>query len=259
LTQCWGRTRNLRRCGRLDEWKLFCNDHRFQPIIWLIFLVCTVGGGVASIQSAWFPQLRGKLQTARYRASFGTTLLSQSREETGGIWLCADHGSGRAMTPVNLATFVTIENLGEHATQITSLTVDIRGDGGPWVRLTRLDSTTSEILCCAPRASGLNSLGTVALTSGGLLGQLWHNVLRPHEPIADIAFFEYPPGYNGPGLKFEMKLSLRDKDGATFSVTETRNPTDHPEPSDPSVQPDRLKVLAPYKDYSSLPIAHVNP
>jgi hypothetical protein len=59
MRQCLGRTRNFRRCGRLGDWKLFCDDHRLQPIIWVIFLVCTVAGGVASIQSAWIPHRPG--------------------------------------------------------------------------------------------------------------------------------------------------------------------------------------------------------
>jgi hypothetical protein len=157
LRRCWGRNRNFRRCGRRATGNVFCDDHRLQPIGAVVFLVFTIVAGAASIQSAWFPQFWSKRKPATYRASFGSTLLSQSRAEAGGIWICADHGSGQAMTPVNFATFITIENLHEHPTQVTSLAVDIRGDRGPWVRLLRLDPlpTFSEILCCAPRSSGL--------------------------------------------------------------------------------------------------------
>lgn len=260
MRRCWGRNRNFRRCGRRGNWKCFCDDHRLQPIAAVVFLVFTIVAGVASIQSAWFPEFWSKRKPTSYRASFGSTLLSQSREEAGGIWICADHGSGQAMTPVNFATFLTIENLHEHPTQVTSLTVDIRGDRGPWVRLLRLDPlpTFSEILCCAPRSSGLNFLGTVGLESGGLIGQLWHGVLHPHVPITDIAFFEYPLGYSGPGPRFEMRLNLRDSDGSTFSVAEAR-PISHPAEDYSAVQADRLTVPAPYKDYSSLPVLLFKP
>jgi len=57
LRQCFGRTRTFRRCGRRGNWKFFCDDHRLQPIVLVSFLVFTVGAGVASIQSAWFPYL----------------------------------------------------------------------------------------------------------------------------------------------------------------------------------------------------------
>ena len=57
--RCWGLTNNLRRCGRLGNWNFFCKDHRLQPLVWLVFVVCTVGGGLASIQSAWLPRLWG--------------------------------------------------------------------------------------------------------------------------------------------------------------------------------------------------------
>jgi hypothetical protein len=35
----------------------FCVDHRYQPLIWITFVVFTVFAGTASIQSAWFPNL----------------------------------------------------------------------------------------------------------------------------------------------------------------------------------------------------------
>ena len=54
MRRCWGITRNLRRCGRLGNWKLFCSDHRFQPIGCVFFIVFTVVAGTASIYSAWF-------------------------------------------------------------------------------------------------------------------------------------------------------------------------------------------------------------
>ena len=66
--RCWGRTRNLQRCGRIGDWRLFCDEHRFQPLGWLFVLVFTVVGGFASIQSAWFPHfwnMRGSAATAQ--------------------------------------------------------------------------------------------------------------------------------------------------------------------------------------------------
>lgn len=49
--QCIGRTRNLRRCQRTGDWRFFCHDHRFQPVVWASFLIFTVLGGTASILS----------------------------------------------------------------------------------------------------------------------------------------------------------------------------------------------------------------
>lgn len=91
------------------------------------------------------------------------------------------------------------------------------------------------------------------------MGQLWHGILQPHQPITDIAFFEYPAGYDGPGWPFEIKLALRDSDGSTFSIVNARTSFDRSATNDPIVQVDRLKVLAPFKDYSSIPIVHVDP
>lgn len=59
--RCWGRTRNLRRCSRTGAWRFFCHDHRYQPLIWFFVLVFTVGGGIASMQSAWFSGLNNNL------------------------------------------------------------------------------------------------------------------------------------------------------------------------------------------------------
>jgi hypothetical protein len=55
--RCWGLVRNLHRCGRVGEWRLFCHEHRRQPIVWLFVLIFTVVAGIASITSAWFPRL----------------------------------------------------------------------------------------------------------------------------------------------------------------------------------------------------------
>lgn len=52
--RCWGRTRNLRRCGREGNWLFFCEDHRLQPVGLLVFTVFTIVAGTASIYSAWF-------------------------------------------------------------------------------------------------------------------------------------------------------------------------------------------------------------
>jgi hypothetical protein len=49
--KCLGLTRNLRRCNRQGSWRFFCHDHSKQPLIWLGFLIFTVGGGTASILS----------------------------------------------------------------------------------------------------------------------------------------------------------------------------------------------------------------
>jgi hypothetical protein len=57
LNRCWGRTPTFRRCGRFGIWKFFCDDHRIQPVGWICALLFTVGGGIASIQSAWFPDV----------------------------------------------------------------------------------------------------------------------------------------------------------------------------------------------------------
>jgi len=44
--------RNLRRCNRSVEGRLFCVDHRRQPIVWIFVLIFTVIAGSASIYSA---------------------------------------------------------------------------------------------------------------------------------------------------------------------------------------------------------------
>jgi len=60
LGRCFGITRNVRRCGRFGGWRFFCDDHRFQPLIWLSFLIFTVVAGTASIYSGFFTS---KLET----------------------------------------------------------------------------------------------------------------------------------------------------------------------------------------------------
>jgi len=51
--RCLGINRNLHRCNRSVEGRLFCYDHRRQPIVWIFFVVFTVIAGSASIYSAF--------------------------------------------------------------------------------------------------------------------------------------------------------------------------------------------------------------
>lgn len=55
MARCFGITRNLHRCSRIGDWKLFCSEHQRQPLAWLFVFVFTVLGGLASMQSAWWP------------------------------------------------------------------------------------------------------------------------------------------------------------------------------------------------------------
>jgi hypothetical protein len=42
MRKCWGRTKNLRRCGRIAAWTFFCPDHIWQPITLLILILLLV-------------------------------------------------------------------------------------------------------------------------------------------------------------------------------------------------------------------------
>jgi hypothetical protein len=89
--RCWGLTRNLRRCGRQGDWKLFCADHRRQPFVWLFVLVFTVLAGAASIQSAWFKHQPAPLDSRfsfkeepSIRILHGNKELDKQIVDTGG-------------------------------------------------------------------------------------------------------------------------------------------------------------------------------
>ena len=43
--QCWGRTRNLSRCGRTVVKRIFCPEHRLQPILLIVFIAFTIVPG----------------------------------------------------------------------------------------------------------------------------------------------------------------------------------------------------------------------
>ena len=47
-SQCLGRNRNFRRCGRLVAKGHFCSDHKFQPLLLIIFIVFTIGVGIVT-------------------------------------------------------------------------------------------------------------------------------------------------------------------------------------------------------------------
>lgn len=49
--RCCGLTKNLNRCSRQGDWRLFCGEHGRQWIGWLFTLIFTVVAGAASIYS----------------------------------------------------------------------------------------------------------------------------------------------------------------------------------------------------------------
>src|SRR5947209_8655248 len=51
MKRCCGITKNLRRCQRLGEWKLFRDDHKRQPFVWIFILIFTVISGAIGIYS----------------------------------------------------------------------------------------------------------------------------------------------------------------------------------------------------------------
>ncbi len=59
--RCWAITRrgpNLSRCGRVGDWFIYCDQHRWQPVV-ILFLLFTVLGTIASYRGAgWFSRSR---------------------------------------------------------------------------------------------------------------------------------------------------------------------------------------------------------
>ncbi len=55
--QCYGRNNNWRRCGRLVRNKWFCDDHKLQPFVLLIFIIVAVVPAYLAIRSYFFPQI----------------------------------------------------------------------------------------------------------------------------------------------------------------------------------------------------------
>ena len=74
--RCWGRTRNLHRCGRVGGWRLFCDEHRRQPWVWFAFIVFTVIPGMAAIKSTWFSS---NLETFHSTSTQNSTGLAEAR------------------------------------------------------------------------------------------------------------------------------------------------------------------------------------
>lgn len=54
--QCLGRNKNWRRCGRYIHGKWFCDDHKKQPYILIIFIILTVIPAYITIEAYFSPQ-----------------------------------------------------------------------------------------------------------------------------------------------------------------------------------------------------------
>lgn len=75
MRRCLGRNINLRRCGREVEDGFFCHDHRLQPFGWVSLAIFTIGGGTASMQSAWFPDSLKPTHAAKATSSGPARLI----------------------------------------------------------------------------------------------------------------------------------------------------------------------------------------
>jgi hypothetical protein len=65
MRKCWGRTKNLRRCGRIAAWTFFCPDHIWQPItllILILLLVILFISGIFSHMTDQYGQTENTLQ-----------------------------------------------------------------------------------------------------------------------------------------------------------------------------------------------------
>jgi len=49
MRRCFGLTKNLNRCGRIGNWRVFCSEHNKQWLVFIFVAVFTVGGGGASL------------------------------------------------------------------------------------------------------------------------------------------------------------------------------------------------------------------
>jgi hypothetical protein len=65
MRRCWGRTKNLRRCERIADWRFFCPDHIWQPItlvILILVLVIVATSGISSYMTGQYGRTNKTLQ-----------------------------------------------------------------------------------------------------------------------------------------------------------------------------------------------------
>jgi tetratricopeptide (TPR) repeat protein len=55
MGRCRGYTKNLNRCGRSVSGVYFCDEHRRQPVLFIVFFIFTICAGSASIYSLFTP------------------------------------------------------------------------------------------------------------------------------------------------------------------------------------------------------------
>jgi hypothetical protein len=130
MGRCFGRTANWQRCARICKEHLFCSQHRKQPFILLFVLIFTVGGGIASIKSAFWPA----------NANFNWPEVFQELERrehqnqqqpllTRTFWLLKEPGASISLGPCPGAKCLTFR-LGELETNQDILIQRIYVQGG---------------------------------------------------------------------------------------------------------------------------------
>jgi len=80
MKQCLGRNRNFRRCGRTVDQRWLCSDHRKQPLVLLVFVVCTLGTAVVAYHQSiadWISR-RSALNQPAFDVSPTTVTLAEN-------------------------------------------------------------------------------------------------------------------------------------------------------------------------------------
>lgn len=90
MKRCWAITRNLNRCQRTGEWRFFCEEHRRQPVCWIVFLIFTVIAGIASIRSGFFASESTPLRLVGHR----TNTVLRIRPDDNSILIPSINDSG---------------------------------------------------------------------------------------------------------------------------------------------------------------------
>lgn len=106
--RCIGINRNLHRCNRSLENRLFCYEHRRQPIVWFFFVVFTVIGGFASIYSAFQGAIFNKADDKLIKENINehSTIHANGAHELADVTLRLVHPKSPAIKLVNQSSVI---------------------------------------------------------------------------------------------------------------------------------------------------------
>jgi hypothetical protein len=204
--------------------KFFANHNP----IWGYLFACIIAITIALM--AW-TQIKDKYEAEHQPAFLGgidVAWVAQGREWMADICVGYNSSHGKTLSPVNIFSYMRLENLQQHPSMISEYGVEMKSTDGKWARLKRIDTrpvilyyiggVDSPAIVEGVKAGFKNA--QILDRKDGLDVQLENQkfLLQPRQPVVGWAAFEYPENTSFTiAFPMDFRMTIKDTLGVKWS------------------------------------------